>query len=190
MPTLQTWAPDPRSAHSDHNLFFAARPPRPVADRIRQVWQLAGTDSRLRESTLHLSILPVERAATPDPWLVDDLCSRMDRFRFPAFTLVFDRLQTWQTGIDKHDRAIVLTTENGHDSLRAMADALRAKALPGRHPKTALRPHVTLAYGPGFAEERLLAVPVRWTITEVVLVDSLVGQTRHVPLGRWPLSAH
>jgi len=29
--------------------------------------------------------------------------------------------------------------------------------------------------------------PVRWTMTEFVLVDSLRGRTRHVPLARWQL---
>jgi len=30
---------------------------------------------------------------------------------------------------------------------------------------------------------------VAWTVREFVLVYSLLGRTRHVPLGRWPLLA-
>ena len=29
--------------------------------------------------------------------------------------------------------------------------------------------------------------PITWTAREFVLVHSLIGQTRHIPLGRWAL---
>lgn len=48
-------------------------------------------------------------------------------------------------------------------------------------------PHVTLAYGPGFSEPRLLDKPILWMIDEITLIDSLQGQNRHVALGQWSL---
>ena len=40
-------------------------------------------------------------------------------------------------------------------------------------------------------DDRLVAwqavEPVRWTVREFVLMHSLLGQHRHVPLARWPL---
>lgn len=47
-------------------------------------------------------------------------------------------------------------------------------------------PHVTLVYRelPPFNE---VVTPVAWEVKEFVLVHSLLGQTRHIRLGSWPL---
>ena len=45
---------------------------------------------------------------------------------------------------------------------------------------------MTLFYDPRTIMPRAID-PVRWTMTEFVLVDSLRGQTKHVPLARWQL---
>lgn len=43
-----------------------------------------------------------------------------------------------------------------------------------------------LLYDPqGIAEHAI--EPIRWTAREFVLVHSLLGRSRHVPLGRWAL---
>lgn len=48
-------------------------------------------------------------------------------------------------------------------------------------------PHVTLLYDEkSVAKERI--VPISWKVEEIVLVHSLVGQSRHIPLGRWKLA--
>jgi 2'-5' RNA ligase len=45
---------------------------------------------------------------------------------------------------------------------------------------------MTLLYDPRTIDPRAID-PVRWTLTEFVLVDSLRGETKHVQLARWPL---
>ena len=52
--------------------------------------------------------------------------------------------------------------------------------------KSSFTPHMTLLYDPRTIEPREID-PVRWTMTEFVLVDSLRGETRHIQLARWPL---
>jgi RNA 2',3'-cyclic 3'-phosphodiesterase len=47
-------------------------------------------------------------------------------------------------------------------------------------------PHVTLLYDDCNVAEQPVE-PVSWTVREFVLVRSLLGQTRHIALGRWPL---
>lgn len=47
-------------------------------------------------------------------------------------------------------------------------------------------PHMTLAYEPQLVERHDIR-PIAWMVNELVLVHSLLGQTRHVVLGRWPL---
>jgi 2'-5' RNA ligase len=41
--------------------------------------------------------------------------------------------------------------------------------------------------GPPILLEARAVEPIRWTVREFVLVHSLLGQTRHVPLARWSL---
>jgi 2'-5' RNA ligase len=47
-------------------------------------------------------------------------------------------------------------------------------------------PHVTLLYDSLSVAQQAIE-PIAWTATEFVLVRSLLGQTRHIPLERWPL---
>ncbi|WP_066725451.1 2'-5' RNA ligase family protein [Sphingomonas pituitosa] len=47
-------------------------------------------------------------------------------------------------------------------------------------------PHVTLLYRAGAPFSRPID-PICWTATDFVLIHSIVGATRHIELGRWPL---
>jgi 2'-5' RNA ligase len=69
---------------------------------------------------------------------------------------------------------------------KVLGTALK-KANLGQWAKPGYTPHVTLLY-----DDSLLGAtpvpPVTWTAGEIVLVQSLLGETRHVHLARWPLS--
>jgi 2'-5' RNA ligase len=45
---------------------------------------------------------------------------------------------------------------------------------------------MTLLYDDRSVAEQAVET-IGWTAREFVLVHSLLGQTRHIPLGRWPL---
>jgi 2'-5' RNA ligase len=47
-------------------------------------------------------------------------------------------------------------------------------------------PHMTLLYDASHVEIRAVE-PVAWTVREFVLVHSLLGRTKHIPVARWPL---
>lgn len=47
-------------------------------------------------------------------------------------------------------------------------------------------PHVTLIYRPGMPFSAPVP-PIAWEAAELVLIHSLLGETRHQELGRWPL---
>lgn len=49
-----------------------------------------------------------------------------------------------------------------------------------------LTPHLTLLYDDHCVPEHAIE-PIRWTAREFVLVHSLLGRTRHIPLARWQL---
>jgi 2'-5' RNA ligase len=58
----------------------------------------------------------------------------------------------------------------------------------GRRVDARFTPHVTLLYDSRLVAEQAVS-PIHWTAHELVLVHSLLGQTRYVPLARWPLQA-
>jgi 2'-5' RNA ligase len=55
-------------------------------------------------------------------------------------------------------------------------------------PPSGYTPHVTLARGDNGALDCPVEPPIAWTVTEFLLVHSLIGQRRHVVLGRWALA--
>jgi RNA 2',3'-cyclic 3'-phosphodiesterase len=93
------------------------------------------------------------------------------------------------------DRAVgtgqqfLLRASDGSEALcsfqRSLTAALIAAGLR-RYLRGNIRPHMTLSYGVNTVRERPVD-PVRWTVQEFVLVESLVGAHRHIVLGRWPL---
>lgn len=56
-------------------------------------------------------------------------------------------------------------------------------ARPGRR----FSPHITVAYRPTARFDVELPEAIIWPVRDFVLIDSFVGETRHVEVGRWPL---
>lgn len=67
----------------------------------------------------------------------------------------------------------------------ALGTALGACGL-GRWVAPQFTPHVTLLYDEAMLPAEAIE-PVRWRVDEYVLVHSLLGRSRHIPLARWPL---
>ncbi len=70
----------------------------------------------------------------------------------------------------------------------ALGAAMAKAGLKVSKAKSAYTPHVTLLYDAHRVAEHAVET-VSWTANELVLVHSLLGQTKHVPLARWPLCA-
>src|SRR3546814_658742 len=68
----------------------------------------------------------------------------------------------------------------------AIGDRIRAVGL---RPRAGYRfqPHLTVGYRNGLALNESTA-PVAWRATDIVLIHSHVGRTRHDLVGRWPLT--
>lgn len=69
--------------------------------------------------------------------------------------------------------------------LREALSLALSKAGVGPRPRKPFTPHVTMAYADRTRE--LFIEPMSWTVSEFVLVDSLVGQSEYILPGRWPL---
>jgi len=171
-----------------HVLFFAAIPPAEIKARMASAWHDLGTGEAFRHATLPLSLYAVAGMEDLDPVVVHRARQTASALRTAPFTLCFDRLTTFKGRTD--NAPLVLATAAASDKLNEIAAdlhaACRARGLAGARSGRVV-PHVTLAYGRGFAESRMLAAPIFWTIDDVTLIDSLQGQGRHVPLGRWLL---
>ena len=105
----------------------------------------------------------------------------------PPVAMTFDRLLSFKRNANA--QPLVLSGGDGLAELHRFRQKL-ALALAGVGLKEFVRssftPHMTLLYDPRTIEPREID-PVRWTMTEFVLVDSLRGETRHIQLARWPL---
>ena len=98
------------------------------------------------------------------------------------FDVMFDRVTSF-AGSD----ALVLCGGDGVDGVvmlhGLLGTAMRNSGLDAGRQFT---PHVTLLYDGRRIEEQFIE-PVRWTVREFVLVHSLHGRTKHIPLERWSL---
>ena len=104
----------------------------------------------------------------------------------PPFDVTFDRVVSFG---GSRNRPLVLCGGDGLAALTAFQQALgtaMAKAGLGRWAEPHFKPHVTLLYDNGGVAEQAVET-IGWSVRQFVLVHSLLGQTRHVPLAHWPL---
>ncbi|MDB6077206.1 MAG: 2-5 ligase [Akkermansiaceae bacterium] len=122
------------------------------------------------------------------PWhLVEDAkkhCATAARFA-RSFEATFDQAMSFNGRPNRHP--LVLTGRRRNSDLDRLHRVL-AQAFGTGGSKTAggFLPHVTFGYGPT-PFDVLEVEPVRWDVTEILLIRSLVGKTEYQELGRWPL---
>lgn len=105
----------------------------------------------------------------------------------PPFEVAFDRVASFSSA--PRNRPFVLGAGDGVAALMVFQQTLgiaMKKVGLGRWAKPGYTPHVTLLYDDCSVAEQAVET-ICWTAREFVLVHSLIGQTLHVPLARWPL---
>ena len=70
---------------------------------------------------------------------------------------------------------------------RTLGAAMRSTAASD-YVRTRFNPHVSLLYCERHVPPEPIA-PIRWTVDELVLIDSWIGYGKHVALGRWRLQS-
>lgn len=175
------------------NTFVAIRPPRLVAQRFysraAQLCSQAGiAGSRRPSSILHMTILPIGRYGGRLP---GSLLKQIDRavgmVRLPAIEIMLDQAGSFETR-KRHAPFVLEGSELAEVcGLRlAIHAALRVKGLCVPASK-AYAPHMTLAYA-SRRSPRAKVEPFMWQAREFQLIESWVGQTKYVELGRWALN--
>jgi 2'-5' RNA ligase len=120
--------------------------------------------------------------------LLQALSDAAGELRFEPFDLVFDRVMSFKAGAGRKPPFVLRGGDEGLAPVmhfrRAIDDVLARRGL-ARSFDLRFTPHVTLMYGHKMVTEQAVA-PITWRVSEFVLVDSLIGQGKHIVMGRWP----
>lgn len=177
------------------NLFFAIFPEPVVADRIAGVARGLRTKHRFRGRPLatprfHVSLHRIGTYAGLSGRAVAAAREAAACISMPSFDVTFDRVMSFSGSLD--NRPLVLRGDKGLMALAAFRRTLgvaMTRAGLGDSVEPVYTPHLTLLYDRNGIDDEQTIEPISWTVSEWVLVHSLVGQTRHIPLARWPLHA-
>lgn len=161
-------------------LYVMAKPPSEIQ---AQITALPRNDPKRGPELLHVTLLSLfDLHYAPPEWL-PAIVAALDCFEGTAFPLAFDRIE--------NRKAVTLRSRAPLPEARAFQSALVRHLLERRAPMTlgtTPEPHCTINYG-GDRQGAQKIVPVEWTVSEILLTESVVGQTRHVVHGRWALAS-
>ncbi|HEY0112616.1 MAG TPA: 2'-5' RNA ligase family protein [Allosphingosinicella sp.] len=166
----------------DHRYFFCLRPSPLLAKRIGAFRSSLGyRGSIVSDHRLHVTLGITGDYPLPFPKVADCMMAIGGQIDAEPFSLFLDRLSG-------SDEVIALRPSRRPPQLgilqRQIERWMRRSGVLREGWKFA--PHSTLLYRKG--DPFLLPCePFEWAATELVLIHSLVGATRHVELGRWPL---
>jgi 2'-5' RNA ligase len=173
-------------------LFLAVLPETQARPRIEGTAQQLRNRHELKGRLLapdryHISLFSFGEHNGLPPRLVSEVMKAAAAIEASPFDVAFDRAVSFYGG---KQRPLVLCGGDGLAKLVALqrfVDVAMQKARLGRA-KQQFVPHVTLLYDENGIEEQPIE-RIGWTVTEFVLVHSLLGRGQYNILGRWPLRA-
>jgi 2'-5' RNA ligase len=180
-------------AAATDRLFLAIFPDHETAEQLAVLAATQCARQGLRGRPLapgrfHVTLFHLGDSAGLRQDVVDAASKAASRVQTASFELGFDQVASFAGRRDK--LPFVLKAGSGNAALRAfhveLAAQLRVAGLAAFAGGN-FEPHVTLAYDACMVAPATVA-PVAWRAREFVLVHSLLGRTRHVPLARWALS--
>jgi len=171
-------------------LFFALVPPHDTSTAIerlglslQQAHHLRG--QRIGRDRLHVTLAPVHDTHGSLTEIVARARSVGTRFRHPPFPLQFEWSESFR--LQQRDHPLVLRGDAGVQPLMKFRQHLCATILrAGFAVPSSYTPHITLLWADRPVEAHPIA-PIGWPVRDFALVLSLVGQSRHIHVGRWPL---
>jgi 2'-5' RNA ligase len=174
-------------------LFFSVFPDPPAADRIAQIARRSRvahgfTGQPLLTPRFHCSLYGFEDRDGSRFDIVAKAKEAAAIVSDPPFRVAFDCVKSFSGGPGNHPW--VLVGDDGVVGLTFLhASLCRALREVGFRPKrcSGFTPHVTLLYDSRCIGEQLIE-PICWTVNELVLVQSLDGQTKYIILARRALT--
>lgn len=182
---------DGKPYHKSCNVYFALRPDERAAEQTRRT---AGDLRRrfgLREKPrpkrlLHVSLCHLGEWDEIPPSMLFDGLAAAAAVRMRPFKLTFRRAVSFRQG----KPALVVRADEGRQEVLALHAQL-ALSLLNRgvsvRVQPRLEPHMTLLYDYRSVPETILSEPIVWTVKSFVLINSLVGESKHVDIEEWPL---
>ena len=167
-------------------LFFAALPDAETAERIAEcaaAWRARHglTGRLLKTGHFHVTLSTVHQGhGLPDGDEIDGWVARASEIPMPSFRVGFDRLMSFTNG------ALVLTGDDSTVGMEVLQQRLSDSLDDTPRPARRYTPHVTLLYDGRHIEAEPVE-PISWTVREIVLVHSLIGQTTYRHIARIPL---
>ncbi|TAJ96418.1 MAG: 2'-5' RNA ligase [Reyranella sp.] len=167
-------------------LFFAVLPDAETAERISEraaTWRARHglTGRLLKTGHFHVTLATVhEGHGLPDADEIDGWVARAGEIPMPSFRVGFDRLMSFANG------ALVLTGDDSTVGMEVLQQRLSDSLDDTPRPARRYTPHVTLLHDGRHIDAEPVE-PIAWTVGEIVLVHSLIGQTTHRHVARIPL---
>jgi 2'-5' RNA ligase len=167
-----------------HRLFFALRPPIVLARQVANAASWFETEgSPVTAERLHVTMFILDDRYDLPTALVTTLRRVGDGIAAAPVDVVLDRVGGGERSIALRPSRRIAALDALHRQLSELGRAAEIEPRAGY----AFNPHMTLGYRDG-RPFTVAAPPVAWTASELVLIHSHLGRTRHEVLGRWALA--
>jgi len=167
----------PRRIFARRPLYLMVKPPAEIAARIDA---LSRNDRRRGVDLLHMTLAAFGDLAEAPAGFLELVIRGLDDFDAGAFAVRFDRIECRKATTLRSSAPLSAAWE----FQRQLAEYFHRH----RFKEFNLPPelHVTINYrGDDLGAEAI--DPIEWTATEMLLVESVTSQARHIVHGRWPL---
>ena len=137
---------------------------------------------RLQSELLHLTLCVIAEADEPDPFLCRRVGAALADQTLSSVPIRLGRVRGGDHG------AVIQTIGNQADVqhfYRVLVGLLARRGIPPLYRKSGLHPHVTLGYAACRFDP--FATAIEWLPSELLLIESEVGNGKHRVIGRWPL---
>lgn len=168
-----------------HRWFFALKPDEVTARRTHAfAEEELGEKGLLKPAHHHVTLALTDDYADIPDGLVNMLLSAGEAVAAEPFDLVLEQLVGSEKSVALRPKGVVRPLK----TLQArIATAMKRQGIAMRE-TWSFSPHETLGYRKGTPFTRPVA-GFRWSVTQFMLVHSLVGLHRHETIGCWPLIA-
>jgi RNA 2',3'-cyclic 3'-phosphodiesterase len=172
-----------KSPFAGSTLVLLAQPDEEALDVVREttrnLFRRHGLTGRPRpDDALHVSIAGFGPYTMIPFAQVNALRLILSRLQFDAFDIYFDRAASFN---GSHGNPLVLYSDDGNEELIELQRSVGELLEPyfGKPPHRAYNPHMTLLHDRRRIAAEWIEAPVRWRVSELVLVENLQGQTEY-----------
>lgn len=192
MPQMSLFGPGSKPAF-EHNYFFALSPDPEVRDQLSQVAddlrKNNGVDgSWIGRERYHLTLHHLGQFPDVRSDLVSRALTAASKIQARSFDIQLDQFLSFDSKTGKFPCVLGSVAESPElkNFWQLLKNNLFAVRL-GEHLSNNFKAHTTLLYSRQPVDELALANPIHWRVRDFVLIESLVGKSEHIELGRWPL---